>query len=130
MDDVNSFMGQQPPEPLWLWASGLEDKFGFCDGDIVELYLDNQNCYETMGEKVFEVDRHKTLVQLVKKFLLPVIERPDVYEVNTSHNPIRSKRFRDTGEQTYTGDNDFCIDLDYKTVLENLIYVGSDTSTE
>lgn len=79
---------------LLLTASSLASKWGFNDGDCPDWILDV--CDER--GLPYPIDWHNTLRGLVRDYLLPEFpdgERPEVYDIETSHNPIRTDDFTD-----------------------------------
>ncbi len=79
---------------LHLNAESLASKWGFNDGDCPDWILDA--CDER--GLTYPGDWHNTLRGLVRDFLLPAFadgDRPEVYDVETTHNPIRTDDFID-----------------------------------
>lgn len=78
--------------PLTLDAVDLYSRFGFGDGDVIEIMS-----FENLTEEQFErICDHNPLENLVRRYLLPEIERItgkllEVEYINTHHNPMRVK---------------------------------------
>ena len=82
-------MGEPAREPsLTLFSSSLLSKWGFNDGDAPDDVLDY--CEEHgLG---WRIEWHPALVQLVRRFLLPVLDQDvTIAEIETNHNPIRAE---------------------------------------
>jgi hypothetical protein len=74
-----------------LFSSGLLSKWGFGDGDAPDEWCDY--C-EAQGVDYNAIDWKSLLVALVRRYLVPELERHheiEVYEIGTSHNPIRAR---------------------------------------
>lgn len=70
---------------ITLHTSDLLSKWGFCDGDILDDFIWD-NDYE------YKVLKHKLLFRLVKKFLLPKLNHKiEVCFFDTIHNPVRAE---------------------------------------
>lgn len=88
------------PDPkLWLLSSSLLSKWGFDDGDPfddVEDWWHNQHGTGPMrhcdcGFFDLGVDARVLLPELVRRFLLPVLDQAvELVDIETSHNPIRA----------------------------------------
>ena len=79
------------PPTLRLSASGLLSKWGFNDGDEPEAFMDY---WDEIGVPYWDTDWRKALRILVRRHLLPELERHHrivVYDIETSHNPIRAE---------------------------------------
>lgn len=73
-------------EEFTLLASGLFEKHGFNDGEILEDIV--SECSSCLPSEV--------LVKAVRKYLVPALNIDlEIYEPNTSHNPIRAKSIGD-----------------------------------
>ncbi len=65
-----------------LRAEGLNSKFGFSDGEILE---------DMIPEKWWDAE-HAILAHLVREKLLPLLDdRVSLFEIPTCHNPIRAE---------------------------------------
>lgn len=79
--------------PLTLDAIDLYSRFGFGDGDILEIMTGEPEITEEQFERICN---HDPLENLVWRYLLPEIERMigkplEVEYINTHHNPMRVK---------------------------------------
>ena len=74
-------------EVIVLRACGLASKYGFSDGDILSEIIFDKLGYEQWAN----ARQSEILVDLVRERLLPLLPGVEVYEVITSHNPIRAK---------------------------------------
>jgi len=73
-----------------LTAEDLASKWGFADGDLFFDFL--------WDHDLGDVDKHRVLVEAVRRYLLPLLPGVQVYEIETIHNPIRT-------EDTIPGDD-------------------------
>ena len=71
---------------MFLDAESLASKWGFQDGDMPEEFYE----WLIAAGISTEMDWHRVLVQLVRDRLLPLLPDVQVYEIETSHNPIRA----------------------------------------
>jgi hypothetical protein len=70
-----------------LYSDGLLSMRGFDDGDAPGAWMDYCDEHGTDC-----TPWHPVLIQLVRRFLLPVLEQEvTVVEISTIHNPIRAK---------------------------------------
>ncbi len=80
---------------LILDADGLLSKWGYCDGDIVIEWWDEQFDGEIPQDLLDHVDHHAVLSDLVRTHLVPVIIEAghtiEVYDIQSIHNPIRAR---------------------------------------
>ncbi|MES2596048.1 MAG: hypothetical protein V4662_11960 [Verrucomicrobiota bacterium] len=68
----------ETPAEVMLCSACLLSKWGFVDGDVLD-WLPSR------------FDRRQVLCRLVREYLLPVLmERVEVMEIVTNHNPIRA----------------------------------------
>lgn len=69
----------------------LLSKFGFGDGDVICDWWDDRR-----DDDFAEWSMHATLQALVRRYLIPEIEKRghtiEVYDIVTIHNPIRARR--------------------------------------
>lgn len=74
---------------LRLYSSDLLSKWGFNDGDMPDELRDY---FDSAGE-AYPQDWHVVLRRLVRDYLLSQIDADvEVYDIYTSHNPIRASR--------------------------------------
>lgn len=76
-------------EKITLFSSCLLSKWGFGDGDEPDSWLDH---LDEHGINYDDVEW--PLVQLVRRYLLPALEKNhtiEVYEIESIHNPIRAR---------------------------------------
>lgn len=72
---------------LALYADDLLSKWGFDDGDRLSDWV-----FDTLGRHDFEYENHKVLEELVKRYLLPKLDKKvEIYFINTIHNPVRAE---------------------------------------
>lgn len=72
---------------LVLYADDLLSKWGFGDGDRLGDWV-----FDTFDRHTFEFDNHKCLEELVKRFLLPKLDKKvEIMFVGTIHNPVRAE---------------------------------------
>lgn len=94
------------PEPtLSLWSESLLSKWGFQDGDTPEQVMDYCDDH---GIDYVRVDWHEVLRGLVRKHLLPELEKHHtikLVDIETIHNPIRASEVdgRDVEGDWYDG---------------------------
>lgn len=103
-----------------MYADDLLSKWGFSDGDRLSDYV-----FEESRAYDFQFDCHKALEELVKRYLLPKLDKKvEVMFVESIHNPVRAEMI--DGEY-YTNhyehdDNgllgDVVVELDREQVLE------------
>lgn len=78
---------------LCLSVSSLCSKWGFNDGDVPEAFLDYWDEIGVSGDD-FDDSWHDVLRALVRAYLVPAIEDAghtvEVYDIETTHNPIRA----------------------------------------
>ncbi len=80
--------------PLTLDAVDLWSRFGFGDGDILEIMTDE----ELTNDQFEQLCDRDPLENLVRLYLVPEIERVtnepiEIEYINTHHNPMRAKQF-------------------------------------
>lgn len=94
-----------------FYTEGLLSKWGFEDGDILnELLLDN-------GIE----PKHSILVRAVRDKVLPLIQQKVVvFDIETSHNPIRARTV-DGVEVDHYNDNDIALVPEYVDVPNDVI---------
>lgn len=70
-----------------MFADDLLSKWGFSDGDRLGEYVYNEfKVYD------FHYNEHKTLEELVKRYLLPKLEKKvETMYIGTIHNPVRAE---------------------------------------
>src|SRR5687768_2210978 len=69
-----------PPDTVQLNSESLLSKWGFCDGDLLQWLYD-------FGK----LDQHATLVELVRRRLLPALnQKVEIEVIATCHNPCRA----------------------------------------
>jgi hypothetical protein len=72
---------------LVLYADDLLSKWGFGDGDRLSDWV-----YDEFKRYDFEYNNHKVLEELVKRFLLPKLEKKvEIMFIGTIHNPVRAE---------------------------------------
>lgn len=72
---------------LVLYADDLLSKWGFGDGDRLSDWV-----YESFNRFDFEYNNHKLLEELVKRFLLPKLDKKvEISFISTIHNPVRAE---------------------------------------
>jgi len=72
---------------LVLHADDLLSKWGFSDGDVLSDWV-----FDTLGRYDFEYENHKVLEELVKRFLLPELQKKvEISFISTIHNPVRAE---------------------------------------
>lgn len=78
---------------LTLDSRYIDDKFGFNDGDVPEAVIDMVDTYHGKYVHVERFVWHRVLMHLVQTRLLPALGNPsvDLYQMNSLHNPIRTK---------------------------------------
>src|SRR5687768_1774010 len=89
---------------LHLHSFGLLSKWGFNDGDIPDHVADE---LDRRGIRIDSFDWTEVLCALVCKYLLPEIRKHheiEVYEILTSHNPIRAKTVDGGIADMFSGD--------------------------
>lgn len=80
---------------LYLPASGLFSKWGFCDGDVVREWIGDAEDSDLIGPRQLDGDTHAVLIQLVTEHLLPLLPGPfTIRHIETLHNPIRVDTWR------------------------------------
>jgi len=72
-----------------LHASSLASKWGFDDGALLLSQIVGYG-HELPPMDLHGADHQDVLVWLVRKHLLPALPGVEVYEIGTSHNPIRT----------------------------------------
>lgn len=71
-----------------LSTDGLLSKWGFEDGDTL-----SELACDWRYDEGLDVDYKDLLVELVRRFVLPILDQQvEVYTLTTSHNPIRARR--------------------------------------
>ena len=72
---------------LILHSDSLLSKWGFSDGDIISDYV-----YDNAGIDDFSYNPHKVLEELVKRYLLPKLDKKvEIMFIDTNHNPVRAE---------------------------------------
>lgn len=80
-------MSDQEELTVLLTARDLSSKWGFNDGDTPDHLFD----YFYDNDLMDSFDWHEVLQKLVRKHLVPLLpEDLEVYDMLTSHNPIRT----------------------------------------
>lgn len=70
-----------------MYADDLLSKWGFGDGDRLGDWVS-----DTFNRYNFEYQEHKLLEELVKRFLLPKLDKKvEIFFVSTIHNPVRAE---------------------------------------
>lgn len=70
-----------------MYADDLLSKWGFSDGDRLSDWV-----YENLDRFDFEYESHKVLEELVKRYLLPKLEKKvEIFFISTIHNPVRAE---------------------------------------
>lgn len=101
---IRERFGSMSAETVSLFSEDLLSKWGFWDGDILNEVLWDRALEE--GVKPMGGDHHAVLVRAVREYLLPVLDQDvEVYEIVTSHNPIRASSV-DGVEVDDVGDDD------------------------
>jgi major membrane immunogen (membrane-anchored lipoprotein) len=109
---------------LVLYADDLLSKWGFSDGDRLSDWV-----YDRLNRFDFEYDNHKVLEELVKRYLLPKLDKKvEIYFISTIHNPVRAEMI--DGEY-YTNhyehdDNGLLGDVQVEITLEQFLEVAKD----
>ena len=89
--------------PLTLDAADLYSRFGFGDGNILEIMTNEDRITEEQFERICN---HDPLENLVRQYLLPEIERVtgkslEIEYINTHHNPMRVANHQENRYLTY-----------------------------
>ena len=72
---------------LKLYEDDLLSKWGNDDGDRLSSWVE-----ETTGKYDFEYRSDKVLEELVKRFLLPKLDKKvEIFFISTIHNPVRAE---------------------------------------
>lgn len=90
---------------LHLFSSGLLSKWGFNDGDAPDDWLDwcEEQGIDWMALRSW---RHHILPELVRRYLLPVLEQDvTLVDIGTNHNPIRAEFIGGTDVTDWWTDN-------------------------
>lgn len=99
-------------EPLMLHASSLSNKFGNCDGDLLDDYV-----YDVLGLEVDYPDLHadsRCMHKLIEDFLVPLVPGLKIFYFDTCHNGSRA-----TGDTIHLiKDSDVSVDIPAETVLQ------------
>lgn len=70
-----------------MYADDLLSKWGFGDGDRLSDYIDAE-----FSSYAFEVNSHKVLEELVKRYLLPRLDKKvETMFISSIHNPVRAE---------------------------------------
>lgn len=107
-----------------MYADDLLSKWGFGDGDRLGEWV-----YDWSGRFDFEYNEHKVLEELVKRFLLPKLDKKvEISFMSTIHNPVRAEMI--DGEY-YTNhyehdDNGLLGDVKIEVTKEQFIKVAED----
>lgn len=98
-----------PAPPITLFSDGLLSKWGFNDGDAPEAWLDY--CDEN-GIDLPPASWHPILRELVKRYLLPVLDQDvTIAYIGTSHNPVRARMVDGTQVEQYWRDHEGAVRL-------------------
>ena len=107
-----------------MYADDLLSKWGFGDGDRLSDFL-----YENNAEYACKVGNHKLLEELVKRFLLPKLDKKvEIFFIQSIHNPVRVEMIN--GEY-YTNhyksdDNGLLGDVSVELTIEEIMAVIRD----
>ena len=97
-----------------FYLDGLLSKWGFCDGDILEdLVFDNN----------IDCDEHELLIKVIKGKVIPEVKDNIVlYTIGTNHNPIRATEVNGVTVNWYGKNNiEFSqefVDVDDKDIID------------
>ena len=115
---ISSPVVEAEVKQLVLDSESLFSKFGFNDGDIPEdfsdwLYDNHREAYMRLS-----IDEwHRILQVLVRDRLLPHLdEELSVYDITTSHNPIRTEDLN-----RFENINHVCVSVSFDDVLNLLV---------
>lgn len=105
-----------------MYADDLLSKWGFGDGDRLGEFI-----YEEMNVYDFEYNEHKLLEELVKRYLLPKLDKKvEIYFISTIHNPVRAEYIDgEPYENHYNHDGDGLlgdvrVELDMDTIRKHM----------
>lgn len=109
-----------------MYANDLLSKWGFGDGDRLSDFL-----YENNSKFGYKVDTHKLLEELVKRYLLPKIDKKvEIFYITTNHNPVRAEMIDGKYYQNHYehDDEDLLGDVSIELTLEEVEAVAKEMS--
>lgn len=107
-----------------MYANDLLSKWGFGDGDRLGDFM-----YENNSKFEYKVNDHKLLEELVKRYLLPKLEKKvEIFYIETIHNPVRAEMIDGKYYQNHYehDDEDLLGDVSVELSLEEIEAVAKE----
>tara|TARA_R110000782_G_C14513166_1_gene380162 strand:- start:106 stop:486 length:381 start_codon:yes stop_codon:yes gene_type:complete len=106
-----------------MYANDLLSKWGFGDGDRLKDYV-----FEELDTYDFEFNCHKALEELVKRYLLPKLDKKvEIFFISGMHNPVRAEMIDGIYYENHYkhDDNDLLGDVTVEVTREQVLEVMS-----